>query len=230
MSPQCVSCNNQPNDNDSLGGAASEGTVTPVVIGIIVGTVGVFVLVLCALFYCVKLENERSMRVKDDDDEEHEPASSSSEAGHRSPAAMTAAGFAAPVSDADADADDYHHDRQRRHHHHQQHHQQHDRFGPKAADLELDRRRHSSPVTVGAGRESRAGVAVGAVVGKTRGLFGWGGKKRGSSGGLIFLALFAFFSLSFSSSIVLSLLSFPLSVVFILLCDSTTLIRPYNNN
>ncbi|KUI73158.1 hypothetical protein VM1G_08690 [Cytospora mali] len=64
MSPQCVSCNNQPNNNDSLGGAASEGTVTPVVIGIIVGTIAIFIVVLFALFYCVKLENERTMRVK----------------------------------------------------------------------------------------------------------------------------------------------------------------------
>lgn len=58
---QCVSCANQPSDNDSLGGAAHEGTVTPMVIGIIIGTIAVFVLVVCALFYCVKLENNRYM-------------------------------------------------------------------------------------------------------------------------------------------------------------------------
>lgn len=56
---QCVSCANQPSDNDSLGGAAHEGTVTPMVIGIIIGTVVVFILVVCALFYCVKLENNK---------------------------------------------------------------------------------------------------------------------------------------------------------------------------
>lgn len=58
---QCVSCSNQPNTNDSLGGAAHEGTVTPMVVGIIVGTVIVFIIVVCALFYCVKLENRRYM-------------------------------------------------------------------------------------------------------------------------------------------------------------------------
>lgn len=58
---QCVSCSNQPNTNDSLGGASQEGTVTPMVVGIIVGTVIVFVIVVCALFYCVKLENHRYM-------------------------------------------------------------------------------------------------------------------------------------------------------------------------
>ncbi|ROW16520.1 hypothetical protein VPNG_02815 [Cytospora leucostoma] len=154
---QCVSCNNQPNDNGSLGGGpASEGAVTPVVIGIIVGTVAIFILVLCALFYCVKLENERSMRVKDDEENE---VPSSSETGHRSPAAIAAASLA-PMPTTD---------------------HQHNRFGPKpAGDIDLDRGRRLSSVTVVAGRESRAGVAVGAVVGKTRGLFGWGGKKRGS--------------------------------------------------
>lgn len=59
---QCVSCNNQPNDNDSLGGGTHEGAVTPMVVGIIAGTVAVFVLVLCALFYCAKLENDKARR------------------------------------------------------------------------------------------------------------------------------------------------------------------------
>lgn len=58
---QCVSCANQPSDTDSLGGAAHEGVVTPMVVGIIVGTVAVFLLVVCALFYCVRLENSRHM-------------------------------------------------------------------------------------------------------------------------------------------------------------------------
>ncbi|KAK7743920.1 hypothetical protein SLS53_003942, partial [Cytospora paraplurivora] len=165
-------CNNQPNDNGSLGGGpTSEGAVTPVVIGIIVGTVAIFILVLCALFYCVKLENERSMRVKDDDEHEHEQEHeppSSSETNHQRPSAAAAAAGFAPMSAA-ADSDD--------HHSHHQHHQ-HNRFGPKSADLDVDRCRTPSSATVVAGRESRAGAAVGAVVGRTRGLFGWGGKKR----------------------------------------------------
>lgn len=84
---QCVSCANQPSDNDSLGGAAHEGTVTPMVIGIIIGTVFVFVLVVCALFYCVKLENHKYMakigdvvggdRSSDDDPPLPGPSSSS---------------------------------------------------------------------------------------------------------------------------------------------------------
>lgn len=56
---QCIDCANRPSDNDSLGGAAHEGTATPLVIGIIAGTVLVFILVVCALFYCVKLENNK---------------------------------------------------------------------------------------------------------------------------------------------------------------------------
>lgn len=68
---QCVSCANQPNTNDSLGGAAHEGTVTPMVVGIIVGTVIVFVIVVCALFYCVKLENHRYMAKVGDEGESH---------------------------------------------------------------------------------------------------------------------------------------------------------------
>lgn len=62
MSQGCISCTNQPSDNGSLGGAAGhEGTVTPMVIGIIIGTVVIFILVVCALFYCVKLENNKYM-------------------------------------------------------------------------------------------------------------------------------------------------------------------------
>lgn len=57
----CIGCANQPGDNGSLGGAGHEGTVTPMVIGIIIGTVAIFILVVCALFYCVKLENNKYM-------------------------------------------------------------------------------------------------------------------------------------------------------------------------
>lgn len=57
----CIGCANQPSDNGSLGGAGHEGTVTPMVIGIIIGTVAIFILVVCALFYCVKLENNKYM-------------------------------------------------------------------------------------------------------------------------------------------------------------------------
>lgn len=60
---QCIGCANQPSDTDSLGGGAHEGTVTPMVVGIIIGTVAVFVLVVCALFYCVKLENNKHRRM-----------------------------------------------------------------------------------------------------------------------------------------------------------------------
>ncbi|KAF3768562.1 hypothetical protein M406DRAFT_71553 [Cryphonectria parasitica EP155] len=58
---QCIDCANRPSDNDSLGGAEHEGTVTPTVIGIIVGTVAIFILVVSALFYCVKLERDKYM-------------------------------------------------------------------------------------------------------------------------------------------------------------------------
>lgn len=74
---QCVSCSNQPNTNDSLGGAAHEGTVTPTVIGIIVGTIIVFIIVVCALFYCVKLENRRFMAKVEEEEEEEEGESES---------------------------------------------------------------------------------------------------------------------------------------------------------
>lgn len=69
-----MSCSNQPNTNDSLGGAAQEGTVTPMVVGIIVGTVIVFIIVVCALFYCVKLENHRYMAKVEGEGESELPA------------------------------------------------------------------------------------------------------------------------------------------------------------
>lgn len=78
---QCVSCSNQPNTNDSLGGAAHEGTVTPMVIGIIVGTVIVFLIVVCALFYCVKLENHKHMAKVEEDGESEPPSSSGGNGG-----------------------------------------------------------------------------------------------------------------------------------------------------
>ncbi|KAK7702229.1 hypothetical protein SLS64_009807 [Diaporthe eres] len=82
---QCVSCNNQPNDNDSLGGGAHEGAVTPMVVGIIGGTVVVFVLVLCALFYCAKLENDKTRRGLKAEDDDGGPAEEDSGGAHPIP-------------------------------------------------------------------------------------------------------------------------------------------------
>ncbi|ROW10558.1 hypothetical protein VMCG_01936 [Cytospora schulzeri] len=154
MSPQCVSCNNQPNENDSLGGAASEGTVTPVVIGIIVGTVLIFILVLCALFYCVKLENERSLRVKDDDDDERPtPETTGGEASETA---------GRPVADNNSQDEDDH------------------RVKPAGFGRG---RRLSSSITVVAGGEPGGEVMTRAVGGKRKGMgiFGWGGKKGGGN-------------------------------------------------
>lgn len=155
MSPQCVSCNNQPNENGSLGGAASEGNVTPVVVGIIVGTVAVFVLVLCALFYCVKLENERSLRVKDGDEGPPTPPGAGGEA-------------SATAADDNNNNDNNENENQGDHHVRVK--------GPAG----FGRGRRLSSITVVAGREQpRAEVMAGAVVGKRGGIFGWGGKKGG---------------------------------------------------
>ncbi|CAN8100142.1 unnamed protein product [Discula destructiva] len=57
----CIGCANQPSDNGSLGGATGHEGMTPIVVGIIIGTVAIFILVVCALFYCVKLENNKYM-------------------------------------------------------------------------------------------------------------------------------------------------------------------------
>ncbi|KAK2601219.1 hypothetical protein N8I77_010684 [Diaporthe amygdali] len=145
---QCVSCNNQPNDNDSLGGAAHEGAVTPMVVGIIVGTVAVFVLVLCALFYCAKLENEKTRRVKAEE------------------------GLAAPpdgvaMHDGGGGGHIYgHYD-----------------AGCGAKSGSVGRRPSSATVVGREGEDAHAGagpgvrVPEGALVGRKKGLFGWGGKK-----------------------------------------------------
>ncbi|KAL1862730.1 hypothetical protein Daus18300_008374 [Diaporthe australafricana] len=151
---QCVSCNNQPNDNDSLGGAAHEGTVTPMVIGIIVGTVAVFVLVLCALFYCAKLENDKTRRLKVVD-----PA----DVGPDVPLPSVEGGGAVP----DDRGGDVYSSRD------------HGDFGAKSGSI--DRRPSSITMVAREGEDARAGagwrVPAGAVVGRKKGLFGWGGKK-----------------------------------------------------
>lgn len=173
---QCVSCNDQPNNNDSLGGGASgEGAVTPVVIGIIVGTIAVFILVLFALFYCVKIENERSMRVKDEDEGEHETPSQSPSASGDSGTGGTMGPAPAPVPRGPG---------------------WENHFGTDKSD-DFGGRECPSPHIAGvADRESRGGATAGtagAVVGKRRGVFGWGGKK-GVTGEFVGLSfLFSFF-------------------------------------
>lgn len=166
---QCVSCNNQPNDNDSLGGAAHEGTVTPMVIGIIVGTVAVFVLVLCALFYCAKLENDKTRRLKVADAGPDVPLPNVEGGG---------GGGGGAVND-DHVGDVYNG-------------RDHGDLGAKSGSIY---RRPSSITMVArdgedprAGDDPRAGagaggrVPAGAVIGRKKGLFGWGGKKSSGRG------------------------------------------------
>ncbi|KUI60168.1 hypothetical protein VP1G_07384 [Cytospora mali] len=154
MSPQCVSCNNQPNDNDSLGGATSESTVTPVVVGIIVGTIAIFILVLFALFYCVKLENERTMRVKNAE-QGPTPSSSASETGPAEGGSMI-----------------------------ENNGREDDLRVAKSVECGGGGGGggHPSSSTVVGDREPRADVVAGGMgAGKKRGVFGWGGKKGGGA-------------------------------------------------
>lgn len=96
MSQGCISCTNQPSDNGSLGGAGHEGTATPMVIGIIIGTVLVFILVVCALFYCVKLENNKYMAKIGDTGERGDPDSGDGESVKSQPSSSSI--MVAPVS------------------------------------------------------------------------------------------------------------------------------------
>lgn len=142
--------------------------MTPVVIGIIVGTVGVFVVVLCALFYCVKLENERSLRIKDDNDNEDDkieaqPRTSEDGDGR--------AMHVANDDDKDDDDDDDNDDQ----------------------TLGRGRRPPSSTVATEGVQTCAEEVVVGVAVEK-RGLFKWVGKKGAGTGngGEFFLFTFSF--------------------------------------
>lgn len=198
---QCVSCNNQPNDNDSLGGGTHEGAVTPMVVGIIAGTVVVFVLVLCALFYCAKLENDkarRSLKAADAEVDDNIPAAvETAGAGGGGgggfcppprrvspPPPPPADGDDEGVEMLDCDGEDGRGGRQH------QHPGRPEELG--AAKSRLGERRASSVTVVdGEVDDSRAGAGTGAnsswvpaavVGGKKRGLFGWGGGGKKSSG------------------------------------------------
>ncbi|KAG8160669.1 hypothetical protein KVR01_008933 [Diaporthe batatas] len=174
---QCVSCNNQPNDNDSLGGGTHEGAVTPMVVGIIAGTVAVFVLVLCALFYCAKLENDKARRsLKAAEADDHLAVETVGPGG---------AGFGFPTPPQ----------QQQKQQQQQQQDKQPSPAPPPppeelgAAKLGLGERRPSS-VTVVAGEadDSRCGttgagansswIPARVVGGRKKALFGWGGGKK----------------------------------------------------
>lgn len=175
---QCVSCNNQPNDNDSLGGGAHEGAVTPMVVGIIAGTVVVFVLVLCALFYCAKLENDKTRRgLKADDDDGPVEAGSTPPTPQRLPPSHTMDDEGVEMLDGDGDHDEYGRDNHQR---------------PREPDVKsrpVERRPSSVTVVAGEVDDARGGAStpttrpagVGGV--KKKGLFGWGGGKKSSGRG-----------------------------------------------
>jgi hypothetical protein len=188
---QCVSCNNQPNDNDSLGGGEHEGAVTPMVVGIIAGTVAVFVLVLVALFYCAKLENDkarRSLKAEVDDN----LAAETDGGGDVRPLQQqgpTAPPPPPPLDDDEGvemlDGDDDGCGRR--------HRRRRSEEEPRLAKSRPVERRPSS-VTVVAGEleDSRCGagggnnsswIPAGVVGGKKKGLFGWGGGKKSSGRG-----------------------------------------------
>lgn len=175
---QCVSCNNQPNDNDSLGGGAHEGAVTPMVVGIIAGTVVVFVLVLCALFYCAKLENDKTRRgLKAEDDDGPVEAGSAPPTPQRLQPSPTMDDEAVEMLDGDGNCDEYGRDNRHR---------------PREPDVKsrpVERRPSSVTVVAGEVDDARGGAStpttrpagVGGV--KKRGLFGWGGGKRSNGRG-----------------------------------------------
>lgn len=175
---QCVSCANQPNDNDSLGGGAHEGAVTPMVVGIIAGTVAVFVLVLCALFYCAKLENDKTRRgLKADEDDgaaDEGGAPPTSQQLSRSP---TIDDEGVEILDGDGGDDEF---------------GRHQRRRPREADIKsraAERRPSSITVVAGEVDDSCGGASattnrpagMGGV--RKKGLFGWGGGKKSSGRG-----------------------------------------------
>ncbi|KAG6355529.1 hypothetical protein INS49_003491 [Diaporthe citri] len=176
---QCVSCNNQPNDNDSLGGGAHEGAVTPMVVGIIAGTVVVFVLVLCALFYCAKLENDktrRGLKAEEEDDGAVEEGGSHPTSQQLQPSpSPTIDDEGVEILDGDGDDDDEF----GRHH----------RPRPREPDVKsrpVERRPSSVTVVAGEVEDACGGgsadttrPAGGGGV-KKKGLFSWGGGKKSS--------------------------------------------------
>ena len=200
---QCVSCNNQPNDNDSLGGGAHEGAVTPMVVGIIAGTVVVFVLVLCALFYCAKLENDKARRgLKAEQEDDNNNLDVEAEGGggddgggarnplqqHHQPIPPMPPPPPPPDDDEGVEMlDDDDDDGCGRRHYHR-------RAGDPRENKARPVERRPSSVTVVAGEveDARCGagagttgsrVPAGAVGGKKKGLFGWGGGKKSSGRG-----------------------------------------------
>lgn len=196
---QCVSCNNQPNDNDSLGGGAHEGAVTPMVVGIIAGTVVVFVLVLCALFYCAKLENDktrRGLKAEEDDGPVEEGGSA-----HPTPQQLrpspspTIDDEGVEILDGDDNGDEF-----GRHH----------RPRPREPDVKsrpVERRPSSVTVVAGEVEDPCGGVSattgrpagVGGV--RKKGLFGWGGGKKSNGRGGCPSSYFPELSLSLSLSV-----------------------------
>lgn len=175
---QCVSCNNQPNDNDSLGGGAHEGAVTPMVVGIIAGTVVVFVLVLCALFYCAKLENDKTRRgLKAEEDDGPAEAGSALPTPQRLHPSPSMDDEGVEMLDGDGDCDEYGRD---------------NRHLPREPDVKsrpVERRPSSVTVVAGEVDGTRGGAStpttrpagVGSV--KKKGLFGWGGRKKSNGRG-----------------------------------------------
>lgn len=183
---QCVSCNNQPNDNDSLGGGPHEGAVTPMVVGIIVGTVVVFVLVLCALFYCAKLENDKARRgMKAEEDDGPVGEGEGSPPPQRPPPPPSTVGDDEGVEIFDSDGDGH-----GRHHHRHQ-------GEPGFKSLPVERRPSSVTVVGGEVENAHGGVPpaarmpAGLVGGKKKGLFGWGGGKKSSGRGEYFRPVFS---------------------------------------
>lgn len=182
---QCVSCNNQPNDNDSLGGGAHEGTVTPMVVGIIAGTVVVFVLVLCALFYCAKLENDKTRRGLKAEDDDGGTAEEDSGGARPAPQQIQPSSPSPTIDDegvemmldGDGDGDEF-----GRHHRHR--HRE-----PDVKSCPAERRPSSVTMVAGEVEDTCGGgsattnrpAGVGGV--KKKGLFGWGGGKKSSGRG-----------------------------------------------
>lgn len=176
---QCVSCNNQPNDNDSLGGGPHEGNVTPMVVGIIAGTVVVFVLVLCALFYCAKLENDKTRRgLKAEEDDGPADEGGSPPTPQQLPPSTTIDDEGVEILDGNGNGDGC----DRTHHRHL----------PREPDVKsrpAERRPSSVTVVDGEVEGARGGSSAtksrpaGVDGVRKKGLFGWGGGKKSSGRG-----------------------------------------------
>lgn len=148
------------------------------VVGIIAGTVVVFVLVLCALFYCAKLENDKTRRgLKAEEDDGPGEEGGSPPTPQRLPPSTTIDDEGVEMIDGNGDGDGCG--------------RQPHRNLPREHDVKsrpAERRPSSVTVVAGDVDDARGGYSAttkrpaGADGVRKKGIFGWGGKKSSGRG------------------------------------------------